>query len=247
MRQATPHVVPLRRHVVNQALPVVQVVALPVAPTLQTVPEMQLTLPTCPYAAVDTLRHLADTATDKPTLELVPLLNQALRQWPLNPAVLATVGDAAMATNNTSIALKAYQRWCRVQPTQSRASFSLALAHEANHDWPAAQAQYQQALALDTSYLAAYHNLGTLYMHTGQAGQAIALFRGLKQRYPQYHLAVLGLAMAYDTAGDTKTASRRYRQFLALCPSSQHTPNILTRLAELNREPKKATKRKAYV
>jgi hypothetical protein len=39
MRQATPHVVPLRRRAVNQALPVVQVVASPIAPAVQAVPE----------------------------------------------------------------------------------------------------------------------------------------------------------------------------------------------------------------
>jgi Flp pilus assembly protein TadD len=243
MRHTTPHVVPLRRRAVSQALPVVQLVPSAATTTLQVVPKPQATLPTCPYAAADVLRHLAD----EPVLELAPLLKQALRQWPLNPTVLATVGDTAMATGNTAIALKAYQRWCRVQPTQSRACFSLALAHEANHDWPAAQAQYQQALALDASYLAAYHNLGTLYMHTGQAALAIALFRSLKQRYPQYHLAVLGLAMAYDTAGDTKTASRRYRQFLALCPTSQHIPHILSRLAEVQRSSVGYTKRTTYV
>lgn len=243
MRHTTPHVVPLRRRAVSQALTGVQVVPQPLPPKLPSAPETTFVLPTCPYATADALLHLTDRMTDEPRLELSSLLAQALRQWPLNPAILATVGDVAMATGNTPIALKAYQRWCRVQPTQSRAAFSLALAHEANHDWQAAQAQYQQALALDASYLAAYHNLGTLYMHTGQATQAIALFRGLKQRYPQYHLAILGLAMAYDTAGDTKTASRRYRQFLALCPTSQHTPHILSRLAELKRLPKKMGKR----
>jgi tetratricopeptide (TPR) repeat protein len=138
-------------------------------------------------------------------------LHDAYERWPLVAAVVAAVADAALSLGDTPLALKAYQRWQRLCPAQSRAAFGVALAYEQQGHLPQAQAAYELALALDASYLAVYHNLGTLYLHTGQAGKALALFRELKQRYPRYAPAVLGLAMAYDTLGDVRRACRRYR------------------------------------
>jgi serine/threonine-protein kinase len=81
-----------------------------------------------------------------------------------------------------------------------------------------ARAACDRAAALDAAGADAQYCLGEIALGTGRHDQAIKAFRTAADREPTSDDAYLGLARAYEAAGDTASAERVYRQAIERRP-----------------------------
>lgn len=177
------------------------------------------------------LAHLL-TVLDRPA-DALTTLTRALSHFPLNPDILLAAGDGARACEDHARALRYYGRVVRLQPGNSQALFAVALTQESLDDIPAAQASYEALLAQDPDWIPAWHNLGTLYMRHGETRRAVSLFRSMRARFPAYRPAQLGLAMAYDYAGEHDSSLRLYTRLLGDSTLASSHEDLRARVAEL--------------
>lgn len=168
---------------------------------------------------------------------LLSASRQALQHFPLQVNILAHAAHAAAELQQTALAVRYYRRLVKLRPQQPNYHFGLALAYEQQPDaWDLAARHYQQVIALDPKYVAAYHNLGYGYLQAGQYEAAEALFLQLQRQLPSYAKAWLGVAMAWDYAGKVRLAQAAYRRYLRRQPQGEQVPFVRRRLAELARE-----------
>jgi tetratricopeptide (TPR) repeat protein len=177
------------------------------------------------WAHLQTLLQLTDSA--------LTTLTQALTHHPFHPDMLLAAGGAATAAGQHRQALKWYGRLVNLQPTNAQALFQLALTQETLHQWQAAQTAYERLLAQDPDWIPAYHNLGFVYWQTGHTTQAIALFKTLRSRHPQYWQALLGLALAYDHDGQHRPALKLYSWLSRTQPQAAQLPLLQARILAL--------------
>jgi tetratricopeptide (TPR) repeat protein len=79
-------------------------------------------------------------------------------------------------------------------------------------------ALYEEIIALDPEYAAAYINLGTLYFHLRQYGRAEDLYRRATEADPGYVLAYFDLGNVLDELGRPEESIAAYRKAVALAP-----------------------------
>jgi len=77
---------------------------------------------------------------------------------------------------------------------------------------------YEEILALDPEYAAAYINLGTIYFHLRQFGRAEELYRRATLADPAYVLAFFDLGNVLDELERPDESIAAYRQAVALSP-----------------------------
>jgi Flp pilus assembly protein TadD len=84
--------------------------------------------------------------------------------------------------------------------------------------YPAAQQDLQQLLALGVKTAPVYSNLGVVYLHTGKPVEAIRVLKKAEELAPSVAGVRLNLGLAYYHEHDYKMASDSFGQALALAP-----------------------------
>ncbi len=102
------------------------------------------------------------------------------------------------------------------QRTQDR--FLAAVQAEESGDKQRAITLYQEILAEDPAYAAAYINLGTIYFHLRQYGRAEELYRRATEADPDYVLAFFDLGNVLDELDRGEESIAAYKQAVALAP-----------------------------
>jgi TolB-like protein/DNA-binding winged helix-turn-helix (wHTH) protein/Tfp pilus assembly protein PilF len=114
----------------------------------------------------------------------------------------------------------------RLDPQLADAHVAMGYVYE-YHDWnwARAQAEYQQALALDPSSVRAWNVNGHLALVTGRVGEAARFYREAILRDPLSPGAHMGMAIALFADGNSTEGESEYRRVAALAPQwrSIHT------------------------
>jgi len=133
-------------------------------------------------------------------------------------------------------AIKALIRAIKLDPKYIDAQFKLAIAHELVDEPEIAEAIYKKIIEQRKSYLAAYDNLGSLYIRLFRYQDAIKIFNELLKINPDFYRALLGIGVAFDKAGKRVEAMRYYKKYLAKKPNSGNARYINDRLAAIREE-----------
>ena len=102
-------------------------------------------------------------------------------------------GAAALETGQYSAAATAFRQAVSLAPSNARAHYNLGNAYEELHDFDQAIGEYQHALELDDGLVAAYNNLGRLFVRARHDPDAslLTLLAGLAQVQDPLGRAVL--------------------------------------------------------
>ncbi|HEY3705129.1 MAG TPA: tetratricopeptide repeat protein [Terracidiphilus sp.] len=96
--------------------------------------------------------------------------------------------------------------------------FLMAVQAEETGDRQRAIELYEQIVAADQSYAAAFINLGTIYFHLRQYGRAEELYRRATEVDPDYVLAFFDLGNVLDELDRPEESIAAYQQAVALAP-----------------------------
>lgn len=109
------------------------------------------------------------------------------------------------------------QRGCELQQRQQDQFLAAVQAEEAGERQKAIQL-YEQIIAADGTYAAAFINLGTIYFHLRQYGRSEELYRHATEVDPDYVLAFFDLGNALDELDRPEESIAAYEQAVALAP-----------------------------
>jgi tetratricopeptide (TPR) repeat protein len=96
--------------------------------------------------------------------------------------------------------------------------FLAAVQAEEAGERPRAIQLYEQIIAADPTYAAAFINLGTIYFHLRQYGRAEELYRRATEVDPDYVLAFFDLGNVLDELDRPEESIAAYEQAVALSP-----------------------------
>ncbi len=103
-------------------------------------------------------------------------------------------------------------------PRSAQDLFFAAVQAEESGEKQRAITLYQEILALDPDYAAAYINLGTIFFHMRQYGRAEELYRQATVADPGYVLAFFDLGNVLDELERSDESIAAYQQAVALAP-----------------------------
>jgi tetratricopeptide (TPR) repeat protein len=103
-------------------------------------------------------------------------------------------------------------------PRNAQDLFFTAVQAEETGEKQRAITLYQEILALDPDYAAAYINLGTIFFHMRQYGRAEELYRQATVADPGYVLAFFDLGNVLDELERSDESIAAYQQAVALAP-----------------------------
>lgn len=155
--------------------------------------------------------------------DLRPLLNDPSKQVRLAVAehsVDADVSGSPAAERARWQALQQeYQAYLQQHLYAASGQMALGVYRLRQGDLPAAQAAYQQALTLDSSFLGGYLNLADLYRQTGEENKAEAILRRGLKALPQ-------APALYHALGLSQVRSKHYEAALqSLASAAQLAPD----------------------
>ncbi len=144
-------------------------------------------------------------------------LAQAEALEPDHPQCLATRGSLAHFLGNTAAANRALRRAVALHPHDSDAQLRLARALSQQTAYAEALAAVQAAPGLpDDPALAA--QIGDTLVDAGRLDQAIAQYRALLQRWPDYHPVLSALAFLLPQATEVAGLPKAEQRDIALAP-----------------------------
>jgi tetratricopeptide (TPR) repeat protein len=165
----------------------------------------------------DVLRRLRDmTATD----EALSLLDTWMVQDGATVDLLMQKGEILLQADRGAEAVKAYTKALEASPGDARLQLRLAGAYLINHDFPAAEAAYRRAAAInDQAMRAALSALGRTFMALGLHRQAEATFAELESHAPIRDAHTLyAMAQADVALGKLDRARKRLAEVSPLVP-----------------------------
>ncbi|HEY3329697.1 MAG TPA: tetratricopeptide repeat protein [Capsulimonadaceae bacterium] len=120
----------------------------------------------------------------------------------------------------------------RVNPTSHWAHGELAMAAYARHDLAGAEREIIKVLELDPTSIAAYNNLGSIYMQQARYADAVNVFVNGEKLAPDSFPIHMNLAMAYSRLGMTVEAIAEAQKAVTIAPGDERATDLLTRLRE---------------
>ena len=127
-------------------------------------------------------------------------------------------------------ALAAYQKAATLTPKDPEPHLSAGLLRERQKDFPGAETEYQQVLALDPRSTDAVIGLTNLYMKSGRIGEAEPLLRRLADERPDDAGIHLQLGRVLDTQGKKDDAIPEIQAALKLTPNDSDAQRELADL-----------------
>ena len=134
--------------------------------------------------------------------------------------VPAEQGRTALAAGHTDAAIRSLNDSVRRNPNYAEGYFMLAQAYMQKQQYPAAEAAYRRALALDPSARDVRYQLGMALVAQSRAKEALETFRELARRDPASSDAQMGIGTAAMIAGDYQLAVDAYRRATKLDPAN---------------------------
>jgi tetratricopeptide (TPR) repeat protein/uncharacterized membrane protein YfcA len=135
-------------------------------------------------------------------------------------------------------AVNAARTALKIQPSMEDSMFVLGCFAELRDDWPAAIAEFNQALAINTKDYSAHAHLGGCLMQIGQYGEAAGEFMKVLEHDPKDLPALTNLANANLLAGRTQQAIECYQRALAIDPNWTPARQGLAAIRSETRNPK---------
>ncbi len=172
-------------------------------------------------------------------------LAQAVALDPARPEPHNALGLAALAAGDAAAARGEIERAIALDPGNARALNNLGNICRAERRYDAAADAYRRAAAAAPRFADPWNGLGTLEVERDRPAAAIPLFDRALALAPGYHEVLLNRAIAFEQAGDRRSAGDSYRAFLAaaahepqLAPQRRAAAQLLARLS--NRPPGQA-------
>ncbi len=137
---------------------------------------------------------------------------------PISRQLLFDFERAAVGERPTAVPEPEPLRRAGAGPRRVQDLFLSAVRAEESGDKQRAVAIYEEILALDPQYAAAYINLGTLYFHLRQYGRAEELYRRATEVDPGYALAYFDLGNVLDELERMDESIAAYRKAVTLAP-----------------------------
>lgn len=97
-------------------------------------------------------------------------------------------------------------------------------------DWPCAEHNYQQTLALNPYYVNGYLALAHVYAATNRPQGMIQQYESARSKFPQYLPTYILLAQVYEYVGNVDRARETYQAAFAVDPNSTQSLTGLARL-----------------
>jgi len=182
--------------------------------------------------AFDTLLAEADVlAQTSQWAAALECLTQAHALQPQHTGTVTGLGACLLRLDQPLQARPYFQRAAELAPTQPEAFNNLGVACALGGDWPAAEAAYNQALALHPDHQPAWRNLAQLRLQQGQWGEGVSILAAVVQAHPDDAEALLLLAGCYEQGEQPDSARYLYQRVLALDPLNPAATAALGRLA----------------
>lgn len=112
-------------------------------------------------------------------------------------------------------------------PTDAESTTNLGVGNFYRGDLDRAEYLFEQALALDPSYVPARYHLGLTYLHRGRCEEAIESLEAVVATEPDHPQAAANLGVAYNTAGQPEKAIAIFETLLKKQPDN---PSIILNL-----------------
>ncbi|MFZ0320810.1 MAG: tetratricopeptide repeat protein [Candidatus Sulfotelmatobacter sp.] len=100
----------------------------------------------------------------------------------------------------------------------------------AQKDWPCAEHNYQQTLALNPYYVNGYLALAHIYAATNRPQGMIQEYEAARSKFPEYLPTYILLAQVYEYVGNIDRARQTYQDALKVDPNSYQSLSNLARL-----------------
>jgi putative PEP-CTERM system TPR-repeat lipoprotein len=126
-----------------------------------------------------------------------------------NPEILGALGSAQLAVGQTQNAIATYTRLVQQTHDDAGAYFALANAQRAAGDVVGARTSLNRAIALDPRMVAAKAMLGSMYLRSGRANDALALAQEAQKLSPRY-------PGGYELEGEVRMKQRNFAAAEAL-------------------------------
>lgn len=171
-------------------------------------------------------------------------LQRAVTLLPEDEEAQYYLGRLYFTRQNMPAAQEAFQMLLSKHPGSVRGHNQLGQTLEALNRISEAQAEYQQAIALDRSAARRsewpYYNLGVLHLRTGHAQTGADLLREALQIRPRFPEAQIKLAVAFGDLGQTEAAERVLETLVREQPDNADAHYQLGRLCLKRQERQKA-------
>jgi len=139
-----------------------------------------------------------------------------------NEAVQASdmrIADSALQSGDLDVAISIYYRVTQSHPTLLRAWLGLADAHFLSGELETARLVYNEVLQrFPDQQLDARLGLARIALRHRQLADAVAHYEFILAQSPNHPLALAGLGVAYDLAGNSAQAQATYRRGLSAYP-----------------------------
>jgi tetratricopeptide (TPR) repeat protein len=158
--------------------------------------------------------------------EAIPLLQQAVHEYPNGDWAWLLLGKALLKQNELPRAVEALRTAVRLAPSSVEAQFHLGLASFAQKDGRTAAACFLKATELKPD-AQAYYLLGHCLAQDGNRSGAIEAFRKALRYRPNYPQAQLDLGTLLAQSGQTVSAFVHLRSAVELDPGNLRAKKIL--------------------
>lgn len=111
--------------------------------------------------------------------------------------------------------------------TDAESTTNLGVGNFYRGDLDRAESLFEQALALDPSYVPACYHLGLTYLHQGRCKEAIGSLEAVVAAEPNHPQAAANLGVAYNTAGQPDKAIAIFETLIKKQPDN---PSIILNL-----------------
>jgi tetratricopeptide (TPR) repeat protein len=174
----------------------------------------------------------------------IEVFHRARKLAPFDKTIYYELGSCYIAKKKPCPAIKSLITAIKLDPMFIDAQFKLAVVHEMIDEDDIAELIYSKIIEVRPSYVAAYNNLGSLYIKLQRHYEAIKMYRRLIRINPDFNGAYLGLAVAYDKAGRTHSAVKYYKKYAELKPNANNIIYVDNRLKHLKNSKTPTAKRK---
>ena len=114
-----------------------------------------------------------------------------------------------------------------LDPNLAESHVAMGFVYAESFDWPHAEAEYREAIALDPGNVEPLYRLGNMLLVTGRAEEAVPVLEAVRTRDPLYAVASSYLGWAYAATGRFDDAVAEGRRALALEPQGLPQLGIL--------------------
>lgn len=136
----------------------------------------------------------------------ITLFTDIIEKGQYSNFVFCELGQAYDAIGEHDKALYAFKRGATEYPTNITLAAMYGGSLSNHKQYGAAIQQYLKCLAIDSTTMGVYINLGDAYLKTGQIAKAIDILEKGTQRFPNDDLSLYNLAYAYWLSGNTQQA-----------------------------------------